>query len=111
MPISRTPVSCPTSNDGPLMGVRARRLKNPLPRSCAMFVTAVLVAKIDPCMKGKASANARYDVVGNPGMLVAALNPEALIASRNSGKMSGGTITEGRAGRGGHPPHHAAGAR
>jgi hypothetical protein len=41
------------------MGVSARRLKNPSPMSCATLVPAVFVAKIEPCMKGNASANAR----------------------------------------------------
>src|SRR5207248_7989373 len=42
-----------------------------------------------------ASANDRYEAAGKPGMLVAAERPEALMARRNSGKTSGGTITIG----------------
>ena len=59
VPISSTPVSWPASSEGPRIGVSDRRLKNPLPMSSAMLVPAVLVANSEPCMNGKASANAR----------------------------------------------------
>ena len=58
-PIKSTPVSWPARSDGPLIGVSERRLKKPLPMSWAMLVPAVFMAKIAPCMNGKASAKAR----------------------------------------------------
>ncbi len=59
VPTSSAPVSWPASSDEPRTGVSERRLKKPLPMSWAMLVPVVLVAKIAPCMKGKASTNAR----------------------------------------------------
>jgi hypothetical protein len=54
-----TPASWPASSAEPCIGVSESRLKKPLPMSSARFVPAVLVAKMEPSMNGKASANVR----------------------------------------------------
>ena len=89
VPIRSTPVSWPTSSEGPLIGVSDSRLKKPVSMSWATLVPAVLVEKIAPCMKGKASANARYEVVGNPGMSVAALEPGRVDREQEQGEDEG----------------------
>src|SRR5437879_9293234 len=63
--------------------------------SRANSTLALMVAISAPWTNGTASANARNELVGNPGSRVSAFSPPAFTASRSIGKTSGKTTFAG----------------
>ena len=63
--------------------------------SRASSVPAFIVAKRAPWMNGTARANARNEVVGNPGSMVDGSSPAELTSISAIGKTSGGTDIAG----------------